>query len=773
MDLGLEALTSPLYSGTGRDLFRPEFFRLALPADRERLHELLKRVPTLVVHDELHSQLAELVRTRNPAIKFTKAELAQAAIDHLGGVTSEHYGVWVYYPWSGRLVHLLDEAEFTLVRTDRNRNKITSEEQERLGKLRIGVIGLSVGQSICLTLALERGFGELRIADFDTLDLSNLNRIRSGVHSLGHLKTVNVAREIAEIDPFLKVTLYNEGLTRDNINGFLNDGGKLDILVDECDSVDVKIFCRQRAKALRIPVIMDTSDRGMLDVERFDLEPDRPILHGLIDHLNIEDAAKAKTNEEKLPFVLPILNVDTLSKRMKASMLEIESSVTTWPQLASSVVLGGALGAEYCRRIALGQSAASGRWYVDLEDITGEGPEHVVPEQVSSGIKPLPLNLKEMVALAEHPLMAGLDEGLGAGDAERLAEAGALAPSAGNNQPWRFLFANGRLHLFHDGARSFSQLDGGSLIPAIGLGACIENVVLKATELRVDLEAIHYPIDGCKELVAVFIARQGRSSIFPDPLASAITVRCTNRKKPIPRPIADHVFSDITMNVAQVSGCEVHVVRGASELADVAQLVCTAERLRMLNPIGHRELFAHEIRWTAAEARSTSDGLDLATLELKLSEQAAMRVASDPAAIGLLRSWNAGNGFKKMSGDAIRGSGAVCLISVLSSSPAALLLGGRAVERMWLSLALNGIAVHPISAPIFLAHHVRFGGAEGFSPKEQAEILMAFNGIQHAFSTGSREPLFLARLAHADPPTVRSLRRPMGEIFHIHQTVTA
>ncbi|HPF91885.1 MAG TPA: hypothetical protein PLL57_14590, partial [Flavobacteriales bacterium] len=71
--------------------------------------------------------------------------------------------------------------EFALVRTDRNRNKITREEQAILSSKKVGVIGLSVGQSVSLTLALERSFGEIRLADHDTLELSNLNRIRSGV----------------------------------------------------------------------------------------------------------------------------------------------------------------------------------------------------------------------------------------------------------------------------------------------------------------------------------------------------------------------------------------------------------------------------------------------------------------------------------------------------------------------------------------------------------------------------------------------------------------
>ncbi|HMC97765.1 MAG TPA: ThiF family adenylyltransferase, partial [Flavobacteriales bacterium] len=198
MDPLLEALLRA--SATDRDSYRPLFFRLHDPNDRAALEVLLKREPRIQVFDELDSQLGELVRTLEPSVVFSKPAREAAAHAHLKGVPAGEYGVWVYYPWSFRLVHLLDEAEFALVRTDRNRNKITDTEQAQLATKRIGVIGLSVGQSICLTLALERSFGELRIADFDTLDLSNLNRIRSGTQSLGHLKTVNVAREIAELD---------------------------------------------------------------------------------------------------------------------------------------------------------------------------------------------------------------------------------------------------------------------------------------------------------------------------------------------------------------------------------------------------------------------------------------------------------------------------------------------------------------------------------------------------------------------------------------------
>ena len=187
------------------------------------------------------------------------------------------------------LVHLLDDREFIDVRTNRNQYKITREERDILASKKIGIIGLSVGQSIAVTLAMERGCGELRLADFDVLELSNLNRIRTGVHNLNVPKVVIAAREIAEIDPFIKVTCFFSGLTESNIDEFFTENGKLDLLVDECDGLDMKIISRFNARKLGIPVLMDTSDRGMLDVERFDLEPNRPILHGTVEGVDPEN----------------------------------------------------------------------------------------------------------------------------------------------------------------------------------------------------------------------------------------------------------------------------------------------------------------------------------------------------------------------------------------------------------------------------------------------------------------------------------------------------
>jgi hypothetical protein len=367
------ALTTILQRGRSRVekshlSYQPEFFRLARPAEAEALQTLLEQNPFIRVFDALTGQLEELVKALHPAQRFTAGQLAEGVSGHLKGVPAEAYGVWVYYPWADRVVHILDEKEFIELRTSRNLYKITREEREVLAGKKVGVIGLSVGQSIAVTMAMERTFGEIRLADFDSLELTNMNRIRTGLHNLGVPKVVVAAREIAEMDPFLKVVCYPEGITEGNMDDFLTEGGKLDILVDECDSVEIKIHCRIRAKALRIPVVMDTSDRGLVDVERFDLEPDRPLLHGLVNGITLSNLGNL-TDAEKIPLIGAMVGLATVSDRMKASLPEVGKTIRTWPQLASAVALGGAISTDVCRRIALEQYHESGRYYVDLEQI--------------------------------------------------------------------------------------------------------------------------------------------------------------------------------------------------------------------------------------------------------------------------------------------------------------------------------------------------------------------------------------------------------------------
>ena len=172
---------------------------------------------------------------------------------------------------------------------------ITADEQEILGALRIGVIGLSVGHAVAYALAAQGMCGELTLADFDQLELSNLNRVPGTVFDLGLNKATVAARRIAELDPYLPVRVMTSGLTPDLVDEFL-DG--LDIVVEECDSLDMKAIVREAARRRRLPVLMATSDRGLVDVERYDLEPQRPIFHGLLGDTDVAELSRVDQSRE-------------------------------------------------------------------------------------------------------------------------------------------------------------------------------------------------------------------------------------------------------------------------------------------------------------------------------------------------------------------------------------------------------------------------------------------------------------------------------------------
>lgn len=349
--------------------YQIEILSTADAEDRERLQALKSSKVVHFIHDTILDQLKDLLETRNPSITWSDKKLEQAAQEYLDGRTTDEIGNWVFYPWSGRLVHILEKDYFIELRTNRNLYKITKEEQDLLATKTVAVIGLSVGQSISLALCMERVCGKIIIVDYDTLDLSNLNRIRTGVHNLGIPKTSIVAREILEIDPYMEITIFEDGATPDNINQILEDAGRpVDILVDECDSMAMKVSMRQAAKAKRIPVIMDTSDRGQIDIERFDLEPNRPLFHGDLEHINLNEADFSDP-ALKMAIMQGLIDFSKASPRAVQSFMSIGKTLKTWPQLASSVILGGAVGADICRRILLKESNSSGKYFVELNNL--------------------------------------------------------------------------------------------------------------------------------------------------------------------------------------------------------------------------------------------------------------------------------------------------------------------------------------------------------------------------------------------------------------------
>jgi hypothetical protein len=326
--------------------------------DRRRLESLCTERHLLLV-DTIERQLADLALVRFPASRDS------AERERFREAACESAGTWMYVPWEGRVVHLLDADDYFEVITDRNRDKITREEQRLLRTKRIGVIGLSVGGEAAVTVAQEHLCGAMVLADFDGLDLSNLNRLGAGFSELGVNKARIVARRIARIDPWLDVTILEDGVTDGNLPAFL-DG--LDLLIEECDDLRMKWEVRRLAKARGLDIVFAGDERGFLSIEPHGSAPELAEFHG-----RITGAPQPRNaHPDPLSFMRSLAEWlggwDALSDRSRLSLSRIGVDICGYPQLAGEARQAAAQVAHAARRLLLGERLRPMLGHQDMED---------------------------------------------------------------------------------------------------------------------------------------------------------------------------------------------------------------------------------------------------------------------------------------------------------------------------------------------------------------------------------------------------------------------
>lgn len=646
---------------------------------------------------------------------------------------------WAYYPWRRMVVSVLGPADFSRLRLDRNRNKITSAEQSRFRKLRIGVVGLSVGHAIAHTLALEGLCGQLKLVDFDAIELSNLNRIPATILDIGTNKAIVAARRIAEVDPYLQVEVEPGGLSEANIESFLNG---LDLVVEECDSLDIKVLVRQKARERGIPVLMETSDRGLLDVERFDLDRHRPLFHGLLGDID-PTSFPGLSMTEKAPHVLRILEADALSGRMAASMAEIDRTVSSWPQLAGDVQLGGATIASAVRRFGLGESLPSGRIRIDLtEQLDG----------LNSLIEPDSARLGE----SGHA-----DDDTGADDpgnvVDATVEAIRRAPSGGNAQPWQIEVSPSGVDILLDIRRSVC-MDVSSRGSYVAIGAAEFNARVAAAAFSRLGESHYFPRGQDGGLaVRIEFGTSGRPDLAD--LYPGMLHRMSNRSPGRRGQIDARTAARLT-TAAAAEGGKLRLITDDDPIRRLAKVLALSDRIRFLTPTLHSEMFG-ELRWPGDP--DTADGIEVRTMGLSDAEIAKLRVARRGVVMHHLARWGGGQSLGDNTYDRVVGASAIAVITVVGDAAEDYLRGGAAVERFWVEANLAGLGVYPTS-PVFLyARHP--AELESLAPEFTPEVAALQRQLGSIIGLDDETLVLILRLVHDPARVPRSRRRPVAELL--------
>lgn len=345
-------------------------------ADAEaKLKELVGSNPIIQVIDNYDEQFAELqlsldahLYRANESVQINSIQ--EKLQEHYGDKPSWQLGSWVYYPWRQELIHVLAEEDFNRLRTIRNRDLITEDEQRQMYDFPMACVGMSVGSASALSLVLSGASRQLKIADGAVISGSNLNRIMTGVNNVGVEKSLAIARLAYEMNPYMQIRRFKK-ITGDSIVELFDKPWAVKAVIDEIDDLEIKIRLRLEAKQRRLPVIMATElgDSVMLDVERFDLEPDRPLFHGLVPDIEKILERKDMNYREWQKHAAAIIGTKNMPVLLQKSLLKIGTSIVTHPQLGSTVLMTGGVTTYAIKRIATGQKMPSGRSVISLDHL--------------------------------------------------------------------------------------------------------------------------------------------------------------------------------------------------------------------------------------------------------------------------------------------------------------------------------------------------------------------------------------------------------------------
>jgi molybdopterin/thiamine biosynthesis adenylyltransferase len=146
-----------------------------------------------------------------------------------------------------RLLPVNVNPEFYAERTNRNIGWITKEEQNILKNSVVGIAGTGGMGGLLAAILVRAGIGEVRIADSEVFDASNIHRqFAAKQTTINKLKVIETARMVREITDDMCLVIYPDGITENTAEHFVED---CSVICDEIEllAIDARILLHRTA----------------------------------------------------------------------------------------------------------------------------------------------------------------------------------------------------------------------------------------------------------------------------------------------------------------------------------------------------------------------------------------------------------------------------------------------------------------------------------------------------------------------------------------------
>ena len=144
------------------------------------------------------------------------------------------------------------------------------EAMERLSKAHVAVFGVGGVGSYAAEALVRSGIGQISLVDFDTIDISNINRqIPALLSTVGKYKVEVLKDRLLDINDKLIVNVFCKKYLAENSHEFFEKD--YDYLIDAIDIISSKIHLIETCKAKDIPLISSMGMGNKIDPARIQI----------------------------------------------------------------------------------------------------------------------------------------------------------------------------------------------------------------------------------------------------------------------------------------------------------------------------------------------------------------------------------------------------------------------------------------------------------------------------------------------------------------------
>lgn len=215
---------------------------------------------------------------------------------------------------------------------------IGPEKFQKIQNSRILVLGVGGVGGYVVEGLVRSGVQNITIVDYDTIDISNINRQLIATNTNIGRKKVDVWKErIRAINPSVKVKTIADKIDENNIETLFNE--QYDYLVDACDTIAVKKLLIKMCKERNINLLtvcgmgkkLDPSQIKICDIRDTSYDPLAKALRKYVKDEKIKGKVPCVFSPEKIP----ITNNKIVSSMM---MVPASSGVLAVSYIINSII---------------------------------------------------------------------------------------------------------------------------------------------------------------------------------------------------------------------------------------------------------------------------------------------------------------------------------------------------------------------------------------------------------------------------------------------------